>query len=126
MADQQISDAIEFLRQTLDQVKELTCALDRQQQIWKPPDERFSILENVCHLRDIETEGYAVRIQRILTEESPTLHDIDGARLAIERQYNTTDMETALNEFLTARISNLRILQNLSNEKLERGGNLEN
>ena len=42
--------------------------------------DQFSIVENVCHLGDIEIEGYSVRINRILGEANPTLADIDGSR----------------------------------------------
>ena len=40
------------------------------------------MLEHVCHLRDIEVEGYAPRLKRILSEDGPFLPDIDGRRLA--------------------------------------------
>ncbi len=39
---------------------------------WRPtswggcPSETFSALEQVCHLRDIERDGYQVRIRRLL------------------------------------------------------------
>jgi hypothetical protein len=55
--------------------------------IKRAPDE-FSVVEHVCHMRDIEIEGYGVRVQRILKQENPFLPDIDGSRLAIERDYN--------------------------------------
>ena len=88
------------------------------------PDE-FSVLENICHLRDIEVEGYAVRIQRILTEEKPFLTDIDGSRLAIERDYNRQNLKEALSTFTSARRNNLAILEKTTPEELERTGDLE-
>lgn len=85
----------------------------------------FSFAENVCHLRDIEAEGYATRIKRILKEERPFLPDIDGGRLATEREYNKQDVYEALHAFAQARIENTRALNDLGPEELSRAGTLE-
>lgn len=87
--------------------------------------EEFSALENICHLRDIEIEGYEVRIVRILEESNPSLPDIDGVRLAIERDYNNQDSQSALKDFADARHRNIQRLKNLSPEQLELTGTLE-
>ena len=91
----------------------------------KPSPDEFSVLENVCHLRDIETEGYSVRIQRILAEDNPALADVDGARLAIERDYNKQDLNDALAAFTAARKQNVADFTNASAAEYERAGTLE-
>ncbi|MFZ0061138.1 MAG: DinB family protein [Pyrinomonadaceae bacterium] len=85
----------------------------------------FSVLENICHLRDIEIEGYRERIVRILEEDNPSLADVDGARLAIERNYNDQDGKAALKAFCDARDKNIDLLKDLSPEQLTRAGTLE-
>ncbi len=85
----------------------------------------FSVVENICHLRDLEVEGYAVRIDRILNEEQPFLPDIDGGRLAIERDYNNQNVQDALAAFAIARESNVHALRKLAPEHLTREGTLE-
>ena len=85
----------------------------------------FSVLENICHLRDIEIEGYSERIVRILEEDNPSLADVDGARLAIERNYNDQDGKAALKAFCAARDQNIDLLKDLSPEQLTRAGTLE-
>ncbi|HSE25545.1 MAG TPA: DinB family protein [Pyrinomonadaceae bacterium] len=92
---------------------------------YRPADGRFSILENVCHLRDIEIEGYTDRIKRILEEDSPDLQDIDGGRLAFEREYNKQDLIPALKTFVEAREKNLARLRNVDVKELEKTGNLQ-
>jgi hypothetical protein len=92
---------------------------------WKPSGGEFSVLENVCHLLDIEREGYAVRIERLLKEDGPTLPDIDGSRLARERDYNKRNAETMMEEFARAREANVRIVKGLSSAQLGRAGVLE-
>ena len=85
------------------------------------PDE-FSALETVCHLRDLEIEGYGVRINKILTDDNPMLPDIDGSRLAIERDYNSQEVTEALEAFTLARRQNIAALTQVSEEQLERTG----
>lgn len=87
--------------------------------------EVFSALENICHLRDLEIEGYGERIVRILNEDNPSLRDFDGARLAIERDYNNQDARAALAAFNEARSRNLEALKNLNPEQVAREGTLE-
>ena len=88
------------------------------------PDE-FSALENLCHLRDIEVEGYSQRIRKIVKENQPSLPDIDGGRLAIERDYNHQDANEALAQFTRARASNIEVLRGLSDTEMSREGTLE-
>jgi|SRR6185369_2520952 len=92
---------------------------------YRPADGRFSILENVCHLRDIEIEGYTNRIKRILEEDAPELLDIDGGRLAIEREYNNQELIPALNTFVEAREENVARLRNVEIREFEKTGNLQ-
>jgi hypothetical protein len=61
---------------------------------WRPdswegiPSERLTAIEQVCHVRDIEIDGYHMRFRRTLTEDRPVLPDIAGESLAEERQYS--------------------------------------
>ncbi len=121
-----LAKTIESLSQTPNKVREITDGIESNHQTWKPSQEQFSILENVCHLRDIETEAYIIRINRILTEELPLLLDVDGTRLAQERQYNSYNLNSALEEFRLARSSSIKSIEGLTPEMLEqRSGNLE-
>ena len=103
----------------------LTRDLSVQAVMIKPSLEEFSVLENVCHLRDIEIEGYSTRIRRILNEEHPVLADIDGTRLAIERAYNQQNLSEALQAFSNARQENVALLRSTNEEQLSRSGLLE-
>lgn len=63
----------------------------------------FSLREQFCHLRDVELEGYLVRVVRITAEALPTLTDLDGTRLAAERHYEEQDAELAVSDFAALR-----------------------
>jgi len=95
--------------------------------LWTTPDENggFSFVEHACHLRDIDAEGFLVRIGRMLSETKPALPDIDGARLAAERDYLAQDFQTAVREFARARADLVRRLEALTPAEHLRIGVLE-
>ena len=118
-------DTLSSLAQTPAEVRRLVLNLPLEALVVRPSPDEFSILESVCHLRDVELEGYSVRIQRILDEDDPVLFDVDGARLAIERDYNRQNLSEALNAFSSARADNISRLKVVSNAQLQRTGQLE-
>lgn len=95
---------------------------------WRPeawggcPSETFSALEQVCHLRDIERDGYHVRIQRMLEESNPSLESLDSYELARERRYESADPDAALAAFREARAATVERLRRVSDVQLARAG----
>lgn len=87
--------------------------------------DEFSALETVCHLRDLEIEGYGPRLQRLLSETDPELPDFDGARVAAERNYNAQSLSEALQAFQSARETNVKRFDALTEEEWERSGTLQ-
>ena len=114
-----------FLALTPARVRQLTSDLSETEARWKPAPQEFSALENVCHLNDLEREGYAVRIEKLLGEAQPFLPDFDGGKIAAERDYNQRQLATMLDAFTHSRESNLRAVNSLSPDELQRGGTLE-
>lgn len=84
----------------------------------------FSLVEQVCHLRDLELEGYLVRIGRILNEDCPSLQEIDGGKLAEERNYREQDLHAALADFERYRSASVDLLERASSEALQRRARL--
>lgn len=117
-AELELQALVEYLSEMPGVVRELSRGLAPEELKRKPSDREFSFLENVCHLRDIEKEGYTVRIEKLLKEPEPVLRDIDGAKLARERDYNSQDFAAALNEFTSLREKNVSALNNLLPESL--------
>jgi hypothetical protein len=106
-------------------VRRMIADLPDEKLRWKKSASDFSIVENVCHLRDIELEGYSVRLRRILEEQQPRLPDIDGGRLARERDYNSQPILGALADFSRERMANVAVICGLRPEQLDRTGHLE-
>jgi DinB superfamily len=120
-----LSQVLASLAQTPSTLAKLMDGLSESHLRAKDSPDEFSIVENLCHLRDIEIEGYTVRINRILTEVGPTLDDIDGARLALERNYNYQSAQEALTEFQGARLANVDVLRGVDEQQLNREGVLQ-
>jgi hypothetical protein len=92
----------------------------------RPGAELFSLLETVCHLRDIERFAYTVRIARMRDEAEPELADVDGAELAREARYNETqEIAQALADLTGLRAANVASLRRLTPEERARTGILE-
>ena len=93
---------------------------------WTPPDwaaapaEEFSALATVCHLRDIERDGYHVRLRRVIHEELPDLASVDGFWLERERRYAEDSLERALADFRAARSETLELVGGWSAQDLAR------
>jgi hypothetical protein len=84
------------------------------------PSEPFTAIEQICHVRDIEIEGYQVRFRRTLEEQSPLLASIDSEQVAKQRDYGRADAAQVFAQFRAARADTLAMLRTLSPEDLER------
>jgi len=84
------------------------------------PSEPLTAIEQVCHVRDIEIEGYHLRFHRTLTEEQATLASIDTEALAKERAYSESDASTVLASFREARAQTLALIEGLTPEQFDR------
>jgi hypothetical protein len=93
---------------------------------WTPPSwegipsERFTAIEQICHVRDIETEGYHLRFRRPLEEDNPALESIDGYSLARDRDYANGDAGQAFAAFRAARARTIEMVSGLDAEQLAR------
>lgn len=114
--------SIEMLSQTPERIAALIRDICDGELSRKPAPDVFSLRENVLHLRDIDIEGYEQRVIRILTEDHPSLPDVDGARLARERDYNAQPIAPALEAFTRSRQESM---ERLRSADLERTAELE-
>ena len=125
MRDDELRELLNSLANTPKELSRLVGHFSPENIAVKPSPEEFSVLENVCHLRDLESEAYAIRIQRILQDDLHFLTDFEGTRLAIERDYNRQDLDRALETFCEARAKNLVLLSRTAHDEFERGAELE-
>ena len=93
---------------------------------WQPkswdgmPGETFCAADQACHVRDIEIDGYQVRIQRVLSETKPELTSFDSYELARERNYAGQNPVEALRQFKAGRAQTLRLIADIQGDEFER------
>lgn len=98
---------------------------------WRPPSwdgipsEHYTALEQICHVRDIEIDGYQVRLRRIVEENHPFLPGVDGDALAIERAYANADASAVFAAFRAAREQTLDFIARLTPQQLDRTAEFE-
>ena len=86
----------------------------------RPGEGEFSLVEHACHLRDVEREGYLVRVRRTLAENTPQLQPFDGTAVAAARNYPSQDARAAAQAFARARREVVALLAPLTADELRR------
>lgn len=117
---------LDALRTFPDQLEAHYAAIPPGFAQWAPPSwdgvpsEALTALEQVCHVRDIEIEGYHVRLHRTLNEDHPTLVSIDTDALVRERSYSSADASAAFAAFREARARTVELVTGLAPEQFDR------
>jgi hypothetical protein len=89
------------------------------------PSEPFTAIEQICHVRDIEIEGYHQRFTRTLNERQPLLPSIDSEAVTRQRDYGSADPAHVFTEFRAARTVTLDLLRGLNEQQLARRAEFE-
>jgi hypothetical protein len=113
---------LDVLRATPAALKASLKGLPRALLLWTPAPGKWSILEIVCHLRDMERDAYLARYRRILAEESPLLPDADGDLYSLENDYRSQKLSQVLRDWTRLRREVLRLLSKVKLEEWERAG----
>ncbi len=85
-----------------------------------PGDGGFSLGEHACHLRDLEREGFLVRVRRLIAEQAPRLAPFDGDAVAAAHNYPAQDAGIAAQEFAAARRELTGLLAALTRDEMAR------
>lgn len=89
------------------------------------PSEHLTAIEQLCHVRDIEIDGYQVRLRRTVAENYPLLPSIDTDAYARDRAYATADASVVLEQFRAARLATLDFIHGLPPSAFERTAEFE-
>src|SRR5258706_12370281 len=89
---------------------------------WRPAPGKWSALEVLCHMRDMEREAYLVRYRRILAEKKPLLPDIDGDITSVENDYLGVDPAAVVSDWSRLRAEVLALLLPLDADSWWRDG----
>lgn len=114
-----------------DQLEAYYSVVPNEYKNWRPaswdgvPSEPFTPIEQVCHVKDIEIDGYHERLRRMLEETNPFLASLDGEWLARERSYSTADIAVVFAQLRDARAKTIELLSTLTPEQLLRAAEFE-
>jgi DinB superfamily len=122
MDDQVRKRCIDILKATPAKLKAATKGVPKAVLTWTPAPGKWSILEIVCHLRDMERDAYLTRYRRILSEDNPTLPDIDGDLYALENDYRSQRLGDAVREWSRLRRECLKVLSGARGADWDRAG----
>jgi hypothetical protein len=112
----------ETLAATPQALKAALKGLPKKLLLWTPAPGKWSILEILCHLRDMEREAYIERYTRILSEDEPKLPDINGESLAVVRAYRSQRAPEVLRDWVALRRQTLQLLRKTGKAQWARAG----
>lgn len=92
--------------------------LDDAQVRWKPADDKWSVLEIVCHLADEEREDFRMRLELTLSDPRAEWPPIDPAGIVVARAYNSRKLSDALSAYLREREASIAWLTSLDEPDL--------
>jgi hypothetical protein len=113
---------LETLVATPAALKKALHGVPRKLLLFTPAPGKWSILEILCHMRDMEREAYLERYTRILAEPEPRLPDVNGDAFAIERDYRGQKAGDVLRDWTRLRRESLRLLRKAKPEQWRRAG----
>ncbi len=116
---------LQALAATPQTLKEALKGVPKKLLMWTPGPGKWSILEIVAHMRDMEEHAYLARYRTILSEANPDLPDIDGDVLALTENYRDKRLSQLQREFAQHRRDCLKLLRTVKDTRWERQGQHE-
>jgi len=113
---------LETLAATPATLKAAVRGLPKRVLLFTPAPGKWSILEILGHMRDMEREAYLERYERILAETEPRLPDLNGEAYAIERDYRSAKAGEVLRDWTRLRRETLRLLRKVTAAEWTRAG----
>ncbi len=109
----------QHLENNADVIRTSTQGTPREQAIWRPTPESWSILEVVVHLLDEEREDFRVRLNHTLHKPEVNWPPINPGGWVTERAYADRDLEESLRAFLEERKKSVAWLRSLASPSWE-------
>lgn len=125
MTELERSALLTIVAETPARLKAALKGVPKRLLLWTPGPGKWSILEIVAHMRDMERDAYLARYRRILAEENPALPDIDGDIYAIRGDYRSLKLADVLRDWLKLRKECLKLLKSVKGPRWERMGTHE-
>lgn len=108
---------IEEFTKNKNAFKELLYGLSKDFYLWKESQDKWCLLEIVCHLYDEEREDFRARIKHVLENPDLPFKPIDPINWVKIRKYVEQDYNIVLQNFLFERDTSIKWLKSLSDPK---------
>ncbi len=95
----------------------LSRGLDQKTLEFKKSGNEWSIIQIICHFRDVDREVNLPRLKRVLSENDPFIPAESTDSWALDRNYESQNCFEAINDFLECRIEIINILAGLSQDQ---------
>lgn len=122
MDEQERKRYLEILRSTPAKLKAALKGVPKALLLYTPAPGKWSILEIVCHLRDMERDAYLERYKRILAEDTPQLPDVHSDACALEGDYRAQKLGETVRDWMKLRRECLKLLAGVKREQWDRAG----
>lgn len=122
MDEQERKRYLEILRSTPAKLKAAVKGVPKALLLYTPAPGKWSILEIVCHMRDMERDAYLARYKRILAEDTPQLPDVHSDACALEGDYGAQKLNAVVREWTGLRRECLKLLAGVKREQWDRSG----
>lgn len=114
-----ITEVVAALAMMPARVRQLTARFDSALQHRRPEGTGFSLVEHICHLRDLDSI-FAQRFELALSSPLPLISSVDGTALAAARDYQSSDIEAAMRAFDASRAQMCAMLRQAGPQQLSR------
>ena len=85
--------------------------------LWKEAENKWNLLEVVCHLYDEERDDFRLRVKSVLENPDKKFPPSDTEDWVVSCNYSEQDYKAMLSNFLNERDNSLQWLKNLKNPK---------
>ena len=86
----------------------------------RPGENKWTLKEIFCHIRDVETRVNLPRLKQILKEDTPFVPGIDTDAWYQVENYDQQDIQIVIDEYFSTRGKIIQVLQNMAPEDWER------
>jgi uncharacterized damage-inducible protein DinB len=120
MTEQELREQVDAIEHNPQRIRQAVTGLDATTLRFKPAPNKWSILEILAHLADIEVL-YGYRMRQMMADKEPVIAPIDQDDWARNLGYLEGAPEEFLAAYLAARRANVRLLRRLRAADLEKG-----
>lgn len=115
----EFTEYVDALSGSLCVFKHLLSQIETEEATWKPGPDRWSILETLCHIIDIEVEDFRTDLDIILFRPEDPWPGFDEMEWVTSRFYNEQSFPDKIDQFVHEREKSVHWLKGLEDPDLD-------